>query len=272
MKYKRNKSKVSDKAKHIKKSKRQQTLWQIIKQTLGEFRGHWRGYMAIAAIVFVPSAIIRQYTNGSTGANDYSIVLYLADLFAVLALFWRVQGRATQGTHKIRDLYVASSRRYLPFLLIAVLLAVVLIPFALGFLLIFLTTAAGLAAYYLIGGFLIVAICLFLIIRLSMAIVVVVDDQNTWRRAIAISWQTSRRHWWYLAWSYMIYFVAAAILAGVALNVYRLIPVIGKNSIGIGVMNGLLLAITIPILTIYATNIFANLQGKLSSNNEQGAS
>jgi len=267
------------------KLKRQQSLWSIIKATLGEFKRHWGAYMLMAAVVFVPSAIIRQFTASSSSGNDYSIALYLADLFAVLALFWRAQGRgagSSQGgadtassSPKIRDIYVASSRRYLPFLLIAVLLAVILVPFALGFLLIFLTTAAGLAAYYLIGGFLIIAVCLFIIVRLSLAIVAVVDEQMTWRSAIRTSWRLTRRQWWHLALSYLTYFVVAALLAGAILSLFGHIPAIGRNSIAIGVVNGLLLAVTIPILTIYATNLFVNLQSsqaQMTSGNDQGAS
>ncbi len=247
------------------KPKLSRNLRRTIKDSIMEFKNDWRIYFLTAAIVFIPSSFVRQYTASSSGANDYSLVLFLVAIMGLLALFWRVRYRSSKK-QRIRELYVLASRRYLPFLLISVIIGVLLIPFTLGFLLVFLTAAAGQSILFLLGGVLVIALCVYVSVRLSLSIVAVVDEKNNWRAGIKLAWKLSKGRVWYLTWAYLIYFIGIGLGAGLIISLTAIIPIIGTNSFFTGLVNGLVASVTIPLLVIYFSNLFDNLNSSHGQN------
>lgn len=247
------------------------TGWELIKLTLRKFRRNAKAYLITAGVILIPSSILRTYTSSQGNAADFSIVLFLAGLLCFLALLWLAQGRPTKSSSdtdqdsakpKIRQIYVASTTRFLPFLLVSLILAASFIPFIVGAFVMLLAVSYG-ASFVFIGlGVVISMLAIYFAIRLSLALPAVTDSEVSSGKAIKFAWRLSRRRWWHLFWKYLFYFVVIGLLSGLILGLFDFIPVIGKNTLAVSLLNGMLLIITVPLLAIYMNAIYDNLGGR----------
>ncbi len=247
--------------------------WELIKYSLRKFRRNSKAYLVTATVILIPSSILRTYTSSQGNAADFSLILFLAGLLCFLALLWLAQGRPTKASSgdpkelanhapKVRQIYVASTMRFLPFLLVSLIIAASFIPFIVGAFVMLLAVSYGASILFVGLGVLVSMLAIYFGLRLSLAIVAVIDPEVSSGRAIKYAWRLSRRRWWHLFWNYLIYFVVIGILSGLVLQGFGLIPAVGKNVLAGSIINGVLLIITVPLLAIYMNAIYDNLGGR----------
>ena len=112
--------------------------WVIIKKSLTYYKQNWQKLFLLSALVMLPTSIIRSYSSAQYSSSlDLSLVMVLASLYCLLALFWFVQQR-TKST-KISKIYVESSVRFFPQLLIFIILSLLFLPAAAGLIFMLLT-------------------------------------------------------------------------------------------------------------------------------------
>jgi hypothetical protein len=105
--------------------------WRLLVESLGDFRLHLWRYLALVAIVAVPSNLI---SMSSTFSADTTVIVYenIGSLFMTAALLWAVTRAQGDDSLKLRRAYYEGSTMVLRFILIVSVLAIMALPAALG--------------------------------------------------------------------------------------------------------------------------------------------
>lgn len=233
------------------------SLWSIMKSTLADFRAQWKLFVLLAAVVEVPSAFIRQFSSSDSSSIDFSIVLFIASMFALVALFWLVQGRSK--SKKITQLYTESSKRFLPLFFLSVLLTLIFLPLFGGLFLVFLTVFVGFGMIYNLIGIGLTIASLVVLVRLLLSVAYVIDPKVKFKDSLILSWQLTKRRFWYVLWSAFAFIVPLSFVVGILTYLITKIPVVGPNVVTHSILNGVLASIALPLLVLYWNKIAENI-------------
>lgn len=237
------------------KTKRSLSRWGLIKLTTATYRANFWQFSRVAAVVVVASSLIRTYDSAHSNSNDVALFLYLAGLYALVALFW-LNYQPSALKRKISQVYVASSARFLPFLNVSILQGLMSLPLVAGLTIIILGISLGLTIFISLAGAVLVAISIILLVWFSLAAAAVLDKTRTSIAALRQSRRLVRGNFWRVLLDFVVFFISFGLAAGLITELASLIPTLGRSWIFQGLVSGAVLSAFLPLFSIFLYNVY----------------
>lgn len=220
-------------------------------------KSFWK-VLFMAAIVAIPGSYTRVLAFDSV--NDASIIASIAGLYLTLALTYSFLNDQILVKNRFTKLYVLSSGRFLPFLFASIIFSVVTLPAALGISLIILAISVPLSPAFIFLGVGLILLCTYMMLRFSVATVLVVQNDITAFNAFRLSWQITNKNLVRLiiAWAFVL--LIAIAISGIVLTGADYF-LSAANNIYIQVaVNALLLLFVLPLFVGYSVEITKRLE------------
>ncbi len=233
--------------------------FSLLGETVSIFRAHLSKIFLISAIVAIPGSILR-VTSFDNGVTDFSIVASLAGLYASLALLFAFYYPKKTKTTSWVKIYITASARFLPFLGVTVIQSLVGMFVILGGLLPVLYLAGVVAAPFALVGVVFALLALWLLVRLSIAGIIVATTEMSVITALRASLLGTKKRLWILFFDWLVIFAIATLLSGIVLRAVYMVPALGDNQLIVAVVNGVLVTILLPIILGYGVCIWQRIQ------------
>ncbi len=233
--------------------------FSLLGETLSIFKANLAKILLISGIVAIPGAILR-ITSFDNGVTDFSIVASLAGLYASLALLFAFYNPKNIRSQSWSNIYVTASRRFLPFLGVTIIQSLVGMFVILGGLLPVLYLAGVVAIPFALVGIIFALLALWLLIRLSIAGIIVATTEMTALTSLRASMMGTKKRWWKIFFDWLVVFVLATIISGIILRIVYMVPSLGDNQIVLACVNGILVTILLPVLLGYGVCIWQRIQ------------
>lgn len=233
--------------------------FSLLAETFTIFKVNLGKILLISAIVAIPGAILR-IASLDNGVTDFSIVASLAGLYAALALLFALYNPKKTKALTWSKIYVTASGRFLPFLGVTVIQSLAGMFVILGGLLPVLYFAGVVALPFALVGVLFAFIALWLLIRVSIAGIIVATTEMSSITALRASLMGTKKRFWILLFDWFTVFLLATILSGLILRLVYLVPALGDNPLVIAGVNGILVTILLPIVLGYGVCIWRRIQ------------
>lgn len=239
-------------------------LIAIYRKAWATFRGNFWRFMMVSTVVLLTSSIIKAYDVSVSQNSDVALILYVASLFTFAALVWMNFNAKSKGMRFDR-IYVASSSRFLPLLLVSLMQMLMAGLAIVGVFIFLLSTAAGLGWWLAVVGAVLIGVALWLLVRYSLAGIVVICQPISGPAALKTSRRLTKNSFWRLTGAYISFFLLIGLFAGLALELFVRLPKISQIWFFQGLVNGILLSLIVPLMVVFAANIYQVLDGKSTS-------
>jgi len=217
----------------------------------------WRVAL-LTAIIAIPGSILRIIQLDST--TDASIISSLAGMFMTVALTWAFLYEKDLMKLRFTQLYVKSSSRILPFIATSVLFAVTALPALMGIFIIVLSAAEQIPLGFLFFGLAVVLLSVFFVIRLSLATVLVVQNEISALNSLRLSWQVTKGYFMKLTFAWVAIIIAIIVVSGALLTLIGLIKFMRENDYALALSSGVLLTFLLPLFIGYSVQIVKRLE------------
>lgn len=256
--------KISDNSKKGSNSNKLGVV-KIFTSSLKVYRQNFWRFTITAAVVLLVSSIIKAYDVSVSKNSDVMAILYIAGLYAFAALVWLNFSLQKAKTMRLTQIYVTSSGRFFPLLFVSIAQALMVAPAVVGFFLLLLSVSAGLGWWLGIIGGLLVVLSAWLLVRYSIASVIAVAEAVTGMQALRRSHLLTKKRFWRLVGSYLAFLLVIGFASGLVLELFIRLPRLSGIWFFQGLINGLLLSVIMPLLSIFACNLYRVLDEKSKS-------
>lgn len=243
------------------------SAWQLFRGSLDAFWMHpWR-YLIIVGIVTVPSNLIGL---SASLASDTTVSFYLnlASLFMTGALLWAVVHAQAETTLKLRQAYYEGSAILLRFVVVAAVLAMMVLPAAIGLSLYNLGSASTGGSVslgiQLLLGFLALLLSLptfYWLVRFGLSIFRVAAAGEWPMAALKASRKLTLGYFWPLAGRLVLLLVWIALLMIVPLIVLIGLAILTHAIFFIVLLQIAFSLIAVPFISLYTYRLYQALQG-----------
>lgn len=220
---------------------------------------------SVAAIVLLSSSVVKSYDQNSSTNSDIVLILYVAGLFALAALIWVCFNADKAKRAPLSQIYVGSSARFLPLLLVSIAQTLMSLLAIVGGFIFLLATAAGLGWWLAVIGGVMILLSIWLLVRYSLAGLVVVGESISGRAALKRSRELTKKYFWRLLGSYIGFFLIIGFGCGLILEIFVRLPALSKVWFFQGLLNGILLSIVVPLMVIFGYQLYRVLDEKRPS-------
>lgn len=220
-------------------------------------KSFWK-IMFMTAVVAIPGS----YTGvlAFDSVNDASIIASIAGLYLTLALTYSFIDTNKLTSNRFTQLYILSSARFLPFLFASIIFSVITLPAILGASLIILAISAPLSPLFILLGVVLIISCLYLLLRFSVATVLVVQNDITAFNAFRLSWQVTNKRIIRLTLAWLFIFFISIALSGLVLTGGDYFLSAANNVYIQVAVNALLLLFILPLFIGYSVEITKRLE------------
>lgn len=230
----------------------------ILKSSCGVWaKSFWRIFI-LTAIVAIPGSYTRVLAFDSV--NDASIIASIAGLYLTLVLTYSFLNEQKLLENRFTKLYVLSSSRFLPFLFASIIFSVLTLPAILGISLIILAISTPLSPLFIVLGVVLILAILYLMLRFSIATVLVVQNDITAFNAFRLSWQVTNTKQIGLALSWITIFLLSVMISGVVLTASDYLLSAANNIYVQVAVNALLLIFVLPLFIGYSVELAKRLE------------
>lgn len=220
-------------------------------------KSFWKIFI-LTAVVAIPGSYTRILAFDSV--NDASIIASIAGLYLTLALTYSFINEQKLLENRFTKLYVLSSSRFLPFLFASIIFSVLALPAIFGVSLIILAISIPLSPLFIVLGVVLILAILYLMLRFSIATVLVVQNDITAINAFRLSWQVTNKKQIGLAISWITIILLSAIISVVVLSASDYLLSAAENVYIQVAVNALLLIFVLPLFIGYSVEIAKRLE------------
>ena len=220
-------------------------------------KSFWKIFI-LTAVVAIPGSYTRVLAFDSV--NDASIIASIAGLYLTLALTYSFINEQKLLENRFTKLYVLSSSRFLPFLFASIIFSVLALPAIFGVSLIILAISIPLSPLFIVLGAILILTILYLMLRFSIATVLVVQNDITAINAFRLSWQVTNKKQIRLAISWITIILLSAIISVVVLSASDYFLSAAENVYIQVAVNALLLIFVLPLFIGYSVEIAKRLE------------
>lgn len=232
-------------------------------------RNFWQ-FTKIAFFVTLISSIIKSYDLTHTNSSDIALILYITGIYVTLALIWLNFNKKESEKVKISRVYRLSSARFFPFLMVSLMQAAISLPLIIGAAIIVFVIGLGFAPAFIFIGVAFMAISTILLVRYSMAGLVIVEETNLNSfKALSRSKKIIKGNFWWLVLHYLIFIIVMGTIGGLIINLVYRIPVFADNWFIQGIIDGVLLSVILTVTTIFAYNVYEDLKKRDRSQSQK---
>jgi hypothetical protein len=241
--------------------------WSLFRETLDDFRLHLWRYLLLVGIIAIPTNLIAM-SPGLAADSTVSLYVNLGSLFMTAALLWAVTRGQDDAKLKLRQIYYDGSAIVLRFILVIIVLALMVLPAAVGISLYSLganSSGGGVSipVQLLLAGLalLMAAPSFFWLIRFSMAIFSVAVEGEWPLVALGSARRLTLGHFWPLAgrvlqllvWVLLVMIIPLVVFIGLA-SVTHFIFFIVLLQISFSLL-------ATPIIALYTFRLYGILKG-----------
>lgn len=212
----------------------------------------------MTAIVAIPGSYTRVLAFDSV--NDASIIASIAGLYLTLALTYSFLNDQLLAKNRFSKLYVLSSARFLPFLFASIIFSVITLPAVLGISLIILAISVPLSPLFILLGVVLVLSCLYVMLRFSIATVLVVQNDISAFNAFRLSWQVTAKKLVRLSVDWLFILLISVVISGAVLTGADYVLSAADNLYIQVAVNALLLLFVLPLFIGYSVEITKRLE------------
>ena len=220
-------------------------------------KSFWKIFI-LTAVVAIPGSYTRILAFDSV--NDASIIASIAGLYLTLALTYSFINEQKLLENRFTKLYVLSSSRFLPFLFASIIFSVLALPAIFGVSPIILAISIPLSPLFIVLGVVLILAILYLMLRFSIATVLVVQNDITAINAFRLSWQVTNKKQIGLAISWITIILLSAIISVVVLSASDYLLSAAENVYIQVAVNALLLIFVLPLFIGYSVEIAKRLE------------
>ncbi len=235
---------------------------RIFIDSLKTYRQNFWRFTLTAAVVLLVSSIIKAYDLSVSKNSDVMAILYIAGLYAFAAMAWINFYLVKAKKMRLTQIYVASSGRFFPLLLVSIVQILMVAPAVVGFFLLLLSVSAGLGWWLAVVGGVLLVLSAWLLVRYSLANIIAVGEQITGLAALRRSFQITTKKFWRLTGAYVSFLLVIGFCSGLVLELFVRIPILSGVWFFQGLVNGLLLSVIMPLVSIFAYNLYRVLDEK----------
>ena len=234
------------------------SYFQILKKAITLLRINPTKIIAITAIVAIPGSILRVAQLDTT--TNASLLSTFSGMFLIVSLTWAFLNEKDLSKRSFANIYVISSSRILPFIATTILVSLIGIQLVVGAYLVVLSMSGLFPFVVNVAGIIIILISLYLLLRLSLSMILVVGNDITSIGSLKLSWKLTKGNLLRLLFAWVAILLTVIIIGWVFLYFINLIPVISSNSIVSALCDGIILTIVTPILISYEVELTKSLQ------------
>lgn len=258
------KNSTNNEKKQVRKSRRLGIV-KIVRASLSFYKQNFIKLSSVASIVLLSSSVVKAYDQNSSTNSDIVLILYVAGLFALVALIWVCFNAEKVKRVPLSQIYVSSSARFLPLLLVSIAQTLMSLLAIVGGFVFLLATAAGLGWWLAVIGGVMILLSIWLLVRYSLAGLLVVGESVSGRTALKRSRELTKKFFWRLLGSYVGFVIVIGFSCGLVLEIFVRLPVLSKIWFFQGLVNGILLSIVVPLMVIFGYQLYQVLDEKRSS-------
>lgn len=239
-----------------KKSTKSQSITKTTRVSLHSWRnlgrstkwlfGNFGKLMLITAIIAIPVSLLRSVST------DFSILGSVAGLFLLIALtIVSLDNKAI--THSLAVIYNQSSIYYLRMIGVLLLYTILFVPAMMGMSVAILMVGQQFGPWPLLAAIslAVTAFFTYFLVRLSLAGIVVVDQDLSVLGAARRSLKLTKKRFWRLLGSYTLILLTLFFVSGVIIQLLLLIPAVQTSDVLVNLINGIMLSLLVPILIYY---------------------
>lgn len=209
--------------------------------------------MLITAVVAVPSTFIR---SASAVTVDFSSVLFIAAMFAVLALIYYCHHLSTAPAQSIAKTYTQASGRFLQLLGVTLLQALALLPGVFAVVLMVFVGGFGLSQLLYVPGIVLLALTALGIAGLSLAQYIAACEDVSIVGALRASWQRTKGIKLKITGHFaLILLIISAVSTGVFF-VVNISSLLATSWFVQGLVSSVLIVIALPWFITYGYSIY----------------
>lgn len=257
--------KSADTKENAVKTKRKLGIIKLARASLVFYKQNFAKLTLVAAVVLLTSSIIKAYDQSSSSNSDVTLILYVAGLYTLAALVWYCFHTAEAEKSRFDQIYVRSSARFLPLLFVSIAQTLMGLLAIVGGFIFLLATAAGLGWWLAVIGGAMVILSAWLLVRYSLAGLVVVGEPVSGRAALQRSRLLTKKRFWRLLGSYLGFLLVVGFACGLVLEVFVRLPKLSQMWFFQGLMNGALLSAIMPLMVIFGYQLYRTLNEKRPS-------
>jgi len=209
--------------------------------------------IALAAVVVVPSTLIRA---ASEVTIDFSLVLFVAAVFAVLALMYFCHNMALVSSQSVAKIYTQSSGRFLQLLGVTLAQAVALLPGIVAAVLIVFVGGFNLSRWLYLPGLVILVLTLVGIASLSLAQFIATCEDASIVGALRASWQRTKGNRLKLTGHFALILLIISAFSSAVFFVINLSTMLAASWLVQGTVSSLLIVIALPWFITYGYSIY----------------
>lgn len=235
------------------------TLTPALTRLVVTWRLFWqqrRKLTALAAVVVVPSTFIRA---ASELTIDFSLVLFVAAVFTVLALMHFCHNIAVVSTQSVAKTYTQSSGRFLQLLGVTLLQALALLPAIFAGVLAIFVGGFNLSYWLYIPALLILILTALCLAGLSLAQFVAVCEQSSVLGSLQSSWRRTRRVRTKLVGHFALILLVITAMSTAIFFVVNISSSLVESWFVQAVVSSALLVIALPWFITYGYSVYAEL-------------
>lgn len=220
-------------------------------------KSFWKIFI-LTAIVAIPGSYTKVLAFDSL--NDASIIASIAGLYLTLALTYSFINERKLLENRFTKLYVLSSSRFLPFLFASIIFSVLTLPAIFGISLIILSISVPLSPLFIVLGVVLILAILYLMLRFSIATILVVQNDITAFNAFRLSWEVTNKRQLAIALNWVSIFLFSAVISIVVLTAADYLFSAADNVYIQVAVNALLLIFVLPLFIGYSVEIAKRLE------------
>lgn len=209
--------------------------------------------MLITAVVAVPSTFIR---SASAVTVDFSSVLFIAAMFAVLALIYYCHHLSTAPTQSIAKTYTQASGRFLQLLGVTLLQALVLLPGVFAVVLMVFVGGFGLSTLLYIPGVILLALTALGMSGLSLAQYIAACEGVSIVGALRGSWQRTKGLKLKLVGHFALILLIISVVSTGVFFVVNISSLLATSWFVQGLVSSVLIVIALPWFITYGYSIY----------------
>lgn len=238
--------------------KSQLNPFSIISSSVKTWRNNFWKILLATIIVTIPGSFIKVFQFDSV--NDASIVASIAGLYLCVALIWSFFNLSAINKNSFLKLYILSSSRFLPYLFTSVLFAIVCMPAIFSIMLMVLSVSLQIPwAFSIVAIFTLIA-SIYLAVRLSIAPILVVQNDITAFNALRLSWQVVKGNIIKITFAWAVALFGVIVISGIIFTLVNLNQFMASSAFVQLLLNGILLSLLLPLFIGYGVELVKRLE------------
>ncbi len=233
---------------------------RLLVDTLINYRQNMAQLIGLSGVVFFTSSMIQAYQNRYESNIDLAFIIFGAGVMSFMAMGWFNIYQHDAKSMRMSHIYNTANRHYLPYLTVAVIQSILLLPIVFGVFLSIIAMSLGLTYWMQVLAVVMVLIAMILSIWYSQAGFVVLDYSISSIKALRLSQQMVKGQLRKIVLAYAVFVVLCSVLVGAIGFLSAHIKVLETNWLAGGLLGGIIATLIVSLGSVFSYNLYQNVK------------